>query len=557
MNKYNNSLVVLAILALMSSVAHAEDRPTPEPSAAVDDKVDASGDVADEVDAEDDGSNDNKFDVLEFRIKGNTVLSRGEIEETIYPFLGETKSIKDVDKAREALEKKFHDKGYLTVFVNIPEQEVKKDGIVRLDVQEATVERLRVVDSHYYSLGVIKSRVPELAEGHVPFFPEMQKQLAELNTVPDRRVTPILRPSKLPGKVEAELKVADTLPVHGSLELNNRYSLNTTHTRLNGSLRYDNLWQRDHSLGISFQITPQETNQTKIFSVNYLAPLGDGDALLVYGILSDSDIAAVGDVNVIGNGTIAGVRFIRQLPSVENYSHNLTVGLDYKSLEEATDFNNNPSGSFTSPVEYLPLQASYDAVLQGERSNTRLGLDLTLSVRGLVNEQQQFNDRRFLSKSNFAIVKTRVQHTQTLFKDWQLVAKLTTQLTNEPLIPSEQFALGGSESVRGYLESNVLGDVGWTTSFELRTPSLAKYLPSKPDIELKALAFYDAGFVKVLEPLPLQTSDFNLQSIGVGLRFKGWHGFSSAIDYALALRSSGDNIESGDQLVHIKVGYEF
>ncbi len=37
------------------------------------------------------------FDILEYRIEGNTVLARGKIEEVVYPYLGESKSIDDVE----------------------------------------------------------------------------------------------------------------------------------------------------------------------------------------------------------------------------------------------------------------------------------------------------------------------------------------------------------------------------------------------------------------------------------------------------------------------------
>lgn len=45
------------------------------------------------------------FNVFEFKVDGNTVLPIGKIEESVYPFLGETKTIDDVEKARSALEK--------------------------------------------------------------------------------------------------------------------------------------------------------------------------------------------------------------------------------------------------------------------------------------------------------------------------------------------------------------------------------------------------------------------------------------------------------------------
>src|SRR5450830_1719124 len=71
----------------------------------------------------------NYFDILEFQVEGNTKLSNVQIEVAVYPQMGEKKTIADVEKAREALEKAYHSAGYLTVLVDIPEQDVDKKTV--------------------------------------------------------------------------------------------------------------------------------------------------------------------------------------------------------------------------------------------------------------------------------------------------------------------------------------------------------------------------------------------------------------------------------------------
>jgi hemolysin activation/secretion protein len=168
--------------------------------------------------------------------------------------MGEKKTVDDVEKARDALEKSYHQAGYLTVLVDIPEQEVNSK-IVKLNVTEGKVSKLRIKDSHYYSLGRIKELSPSIKEGEVPHFPALQQDITRLNRTADRRVTPVLKAGKEFGTVEVDLKVEDKLPLHASLELNDRYSQDTTRWRLGGSIRYDNLWQRDHSLSLSASIS--------------------------------------------------------------------------------------------------------------------------------------------------------------------------------------------------------------------------------------------------------------------------------------------------------------
>ena len=114
-----------------------------------------------------------------------------------------------------------------------------------------------VTGSRYFSLEKIKAKAPSLAEGKVPNFNGVQRDLLALNRHPDRQVTPTIRPGAEPGTFDVDLTVKDKLPLHGSLELNNRNSPDTTSLRLNGAISYSNLWQAGHTLGLSFQIAPE------------------------------------------------------------------------------------------------------------------------------------------------------------------------------------------------------------------------------------------------------------------------------------------------------------
>ncbi|MBX9868252.1 MAG: BamA/TamA family outer membrane protein [Burkholderiaceae bacterium] len=494
-----------------------------------------------------------KFDILEFRVSGNSVLPNSKIEETVYPFMGEGKDINVVEQARTALENFYHENGYPTVFVNIPEQQVN-GGLVRLEVVEGRIERLRIKDAHYYSLGVIKSRVPELEEGKVPHFPTVQEQLGIVNRNEDRQVTPVLRAGKTPGKVEVDLKVQDHLPLHGNLELNDRYSANTTRTRLSGTIKYDNLWQQDHSIGISFQLTPENTDQTKVLSATYVIPRLNGDYLALYGVLSKSNISAVGDINVLGNGNIYGIRYIKPLPMLSGFFHTLTVGADYKDFKENTVLLGADS-NINTPISYLPFYLGYDATLQGASYQTQVALSSTFSVRGLGNDESEFLNKRYLARADFMTFKAEIKHTQQLPANWVLFGRLSAGLSSGPLISNEQFAVGGVDSVRGYLESNSLGDGGSFGNIELRSPSIAKMLPDAVK-ELYGLAFYDQGHVSIRNPLPSQIESYNLASAGLGLRLKTNNGVTTSLDFAEALRTAG-TVKDGDARLHFRINYDW
>ena len=483
--------------------------------------------------APDDSKDDSRFDILEYDVAGNSVLPTLAIEEAVYPYLGEKKTVKNVEQARQALEKTYHDAGYLTVLVDIPEQEVKS-GQVRLKVTEATVDRLKVSGSRYYSLGWIKQHTPSLAEGSVPYFPDVQKELTALARTPDRQVVPVLRAGKAPGTVEVDLQVKDNLPLHGSIEVNNRYSPNTTQSRVVGSLRYDNLWQRQHSLSLTYQVAPEKLAESSVLSGTYVIPGVDGQAYALYAVRSRSNVSALGGFTALGKGNFYGLRWITPLRSRdERYNHTFTLGADYKdSFESVTGGSDT---SITTPIAYTPFMGQYAGNLRWEKAATQFDITANLHFRGSRNNDDEFANKRHDASANYFYVRGNVQHTQALGK-WSAFVKVSGQAAGGPLISNEEFAAGGADTVRGYLEAEALGDTGMQGTLELRTPPLFK--PASSGLEqIYAIGFLEGARLTVLSPLPGQQSEFLLSSAGIGLRAQGFKGFQFSLDWALPFKS--------------------
>lgn len=189
--------------------------------------------------------NNPAFDILEYEIEGNSVLPAREIERAVTPFLGEKRHFSDVEGARKALEEAYQKAGYQTVFVDIPEQRIAS-GVVRLHAIEGRVGVTRVTGTRYFEPGQIKGEVKELSSGAVPDFAQMQQQLAQVNKSSDRQVAPILTAGRVPGTVDVNLSVKDTLPLHGDIEDDNHSSPFTTSNRASASIHYDNLLSLIH-----------------------------------------------------------------------------------------------------------------------------------------------------------------------------------------------------------------------------------------------------------------------------------------------------------------------
>ncbi len=497
-----------------------------------------------------------RFDVFEYRIDGSTLLPVAAVERAVYPYLGEQKTLADVEAARTALERAYHDAGYLTVLVSIPVQKVQ-NAEVALAVTEAPVSRLRVVESRYFSLGEIKARVPQLAEGNVPQFDEMQDQLATLNRGADRRVSPVLRPGKEAGTVEVDLKVQDQLPLHASVELNDRHSEGTTPTHAAASIRWDNLWDAQHSLGLSLQGVPEQPNESRVLSVNYNWPQKNGNMLALYAVHSASDVAVAEGINTLGAGDIYGLRYIANLPGSSTFFQSATLGVDYK------DFNQTVaqlgSGSFNTPITYMPLVAGWDGSFSTAERETRVGVSFNFHMMGLVGTEQQFADKRFKGRPNYAYLKGSFSHKETWSEGWSAQARGNWQLAGQALVSNEQFSIGGVDTVRGYFDSAASGETGMALTLEASTPNLLTTAAASDApgwvSDVRLLAFADQGWVTVVDPL-FANARFELSSYGLGLRVSGARGLSATLDWALAQNAIGKT-RQGDSRLHFRLAQEW
>lgn len=493
------------------------------------------------------------IDIGEYRIEGVHTLPSLEVEKTVYPYLGPSRTADDVEKARAALEKAYRDKGYQTVSVVIPAQKVE-GGVVTLQVLEGKVGRLRVRGSQYTDLEVVKAGVPSLAEGKTPDFNAVQKEIVALNKSADAQITPTIRPGVEPGTVDVDLEVKDKPALHGSLELNNRYNPDTKPLRLNGEIHYDNLWQLGHSIGFSFQTAPERPEDSKVFSGYYIAkPVGcEGLGLMLTGTKQDSDVNTLGAFNVSGRGEDIGLRALIDLPSSENLFHSLSVGIDYKHFDTALSGGGSPA--FSSPITYYPFSANYDLTrLYKDGSVTQAGLGLTWHLRGMGSDEAEFEAKRSGSSGGFAYFRGDLSHLQKLPEDFELFGKVQVQASADPLVSNEQFGIGGLTTVRGYLESEAVGDNALGLTGELRSPSFT--LGGALD-EWRVYGFADWAGATLNNPLPGQQSRFELASAGVGSRVKFLDHFVASADLGVPLLA-GPRTDAGELRITFRLRAEF
>jgi hemolysin activation/secretion protein len=498
----------------------------------------------------------NTLDIYEYRVQGNSVLTDEIIESAIYPFLGQDKAPEDVDNARAALEKTYQDLGYKTVQVLIPQQTVR-DGVVILQVIERHVGQLDVKGAKYSSVERIKSQAPSFAVGKVPNFNEVTKDLVVLNQFPDRRISPALRAGTAPDTIDVDLAVDDELPVHGSLELNNRRSAGTSELRASANLSYTNLWQRGHSFNFSYQAAPENLNDSQVIYASYLAPIaGTRYSILFNAIRSDSNVSTIGGIDTLGIGNVFGIRGIAALRSTDTFNDSVSFGLDRKSFKQNLQFGSAGS-TLSSPITYYPFSLTYTGVWREPKCSTQADLGLVFASRQLGDDAQHFDTSRAYAKGQQLALRFGITNIYDFSHGIQLTSRLKGQVTDQPLLSYEQFSAGGADTVRGYYEAEAVGDYGVTYGIDLKSPTLFKsWIKNSWVNDLNLYGFVGGASVHSKNTLPGSPNAATISSTGLGLSFRAFRYVDGNVEWALPLQN-GPTTSAGESRILFQMKSSF
>jgi hemolysin activation/secretion protein len=475
-----------------------------------------------------------KFDVQEYRVLGNTLLPARDIERLLYPLLGEHKQLTDLQAARAALEKLYHDRGFGTVFVDIPPQEVQ-DGIVRLHVTEATLRTSKIDGARYFSERDVIAALPAAQVGSAPNLTVLQQQLADLNSqTSDRSVVPVLKAGPVPGTLDLELKVHDQLPLHGTVELDDNYTTDTRPLRAAVGLSYGNLFQALDAVSVQYQASPQSLGEVSVLNAGYTSrPFDNGYRASGYFISSNSNVASVGaeGIGVLGKGQIAGLRL--SVPSIDlkDSTQAFSLGIDFKHFRNAIS-EGGATEPLVTPISYFNASVAYVGSWHWSHVDWVINVAPNFGVRAIRDNAAEFENDRYLARPDYAYVRWDGTLTWRLPAEYRMTLRLAGQETDEPLVSNENYSIGGIDGVRGYLEAEELGDSALKGTLQLQTPTWSWHVPQLFNL----FAFLDAGRIHVFDPLAGETDGASLESFGAGFNLLPTRPYNAILTWADPLK---------------------
>ena len=198
------------------------------------------------------------FLVRAYEISGDTLLSEAALTKILEKYTGTNITAADIGKAGSELQLEYRQRGYPTVKVVIPPQQIDSNAIVKIRVFQGRLAEINVVGNRFFSSNDVIRALPSLHTNMILIGPVFQAELDRANASQDRQISGELGPGPTEGTTVLDLQVKDRLPLHAKSEFNNQNSPETPDLRLNSSIVYNNLWQLEHSIGFQYSFSPQE-----------------------------------------------------------------------------------------------------------------------------------------------------------------------------------------------------------------------------------------------------------------------------------------------------------
>ena len=492
--------------------------------------------------------------VKEFRITGTEAIPAAELQPIVAPFIGKEMDLAELRKVADSITNEYRARGYNLARAIVPEQDLS-GGVVEIRVLEARIGKITVEGNKYYSTPFIEGAFAGIMGYKAVKQSTIEETLLRLrDQYPDLKVTAALKAGDDPGTTDIVISAPDAFPVHFTLDYNN-YGVTTVSRHILGTeLDVVDPWIGSHfNFRENTGFDPEQTNNRR---ASYTLPINNYGTQFG-GYFANGDFAVGGEFSVLNlTGKALGWGLFLTHPFFQTRFNKLygQVGFDYRN----SDLFSDGATSSVDKIRVLRAGINYEGI-----DTTGLTFASAYILQGLgqafggsPNDNPQSS--RLGAGDSFTYAVFNLLRVQSFTSYLRGIIRMTGQVTSAALVASEQFGLGGPDTVRGYQFRQVLGDNAFNLGTELRV------LPI-PDNEILQLSMsYDYGFVQYRKPVPEGVPKFQgLMGYGPGIRlnvpFELWsrsNYFSVRFDVGFPI-SPSKNSENTRPVYYVQTAVRF
>ena len=461
----------------------------------------------------------------------------------VMPYLGKPVTRGKLNDLVQAIIVYYRDHARPVVDVAVPAQDIT-NGVLQVVLLEGRVGQVTVEGNRWFSSSQIRDGV-SLREGGPIDSQKLETDLDFLNANPFRSTDVIYRPGEKLGETDITLKTQAGYEDSGDVETGiDRYFV---------GFNYGDLFRLGQQVNYQFTTTSNFEN-LRAHSGSYVIPLPWEHTLTFFGSYGDTKGNVPGGIGLSGRTYQISGRYSVRLPTFTfdkvGLKETVSAGFDYKFVKDSLEFGNVPAANTLYDIDQFVV--SYDGAETDPWGRTTIDESLYVSPGnwGGNNNDAQFSAAHTGATSDYVYNTIELERLTKLPWAWSLALRGVVQSSNSNLVASEQLGLGGYDTVRGYDEREVNTDDGFVFSTELRTPPISLgdmlgYAPLKD--QLQFLGFWDYGDGSNHAPLPGESNEIPLSSLGVGLRYAINTYLSVRYDYAFQLLRTGFDNDHGSR----------
>jgi hemolysin activation/secretion protein len=417
---------------------------------------------------------------------GGGAVAASELDAVVRPFIGRPVRQDDLEELRQRLSRLYAEKGYLSSGALLSRLDAAR-GVLVVHLLEGRVSALEVQGQGRLSADYFRQRLTRPDEAFNVNV--LQERFRTLSADPLlSRLDVRVFPGDALGETVLAVEVRRAPPLEVTLFGHNHQAPSVGAAAGGAEIVVRNLSTWGDTLGLTVSRNRGGANADAAWTV----PLRAGRTLLglrvarSHASVVEEPLAQLDVDSVVRTHEVSVLQ-----PLVDDTRTRWVLGLTGSVKRNATTLGGEPF-SFVAGNNSSVTQARSARLLQewSQREGSRvlaLRTVLTLGTNNLPSpvllEEQP--------RRRYAALLLQGQGVWALDdRGTQLALRTSAQLAPQRLVPTEQFAVGGRHSVRGYRENQLVRDRGWSTSLELRRSwAWGEGTPHRATL----VAFADAG----------------------------------------------------------------
>lgn len=481
-----------------------------------------------------------------------------DLEAVLDPiYLNKTLTLDRIREIRQAIIDFYSAYNRGLVLVIVPEQTIV-DNTVQFVVIESRAGKISVQGNKWFSTTMLDKQL-RLEQGESINVEILAQDIDWINRNPFIRSDVIMRPGQLEGTTDIEFWTYDRFPLRTYVGFENTGFESTGINRLLSGFNWGNAFGLGHILSYQYSVST-DFGRFYAHTASYTMPLPWRNIWSFFGGYSKVHPKmpiTFGD-NFDNNGVNwqVSTRYTIPFPRAQSTLQEITLGVDYKWADNNLIFGDAIIFGGTAVI----TQMAAEYVINQKLAYWRWLLDVELywSPGDLFAFQsnQDYNSLRPGASSNYVYGKYNFMPIIFLPKDWSIAMRHSLQLSNRNLLASEQFGLGGYDTVRGYDQRDINTDNGILLTGEIRTPPMQLLTHGKKDVlsdEIQFLFFYDYGLGWNNSRLPGAPKSFYLMSVGPGLRYNWGSYVTGRLDWGIKLKEVDFTGDTSFSVLHFAV----